>query len=74
MSMNIITESDKKKCMKKAKKEFPDNKVLRDIHYIRYIMELEWKGKTPDEILMDIKIGAKKAIEEMKKAKKQKIT
>lgn len=66
MPKKKVTEDEKNKIMERVKREFPGSKCLQEIHYIRYIMELEWQGMTPEEIDHDIKEGAQHVIKEMK--------
>ena len=40
-------------------REFPDSKAQQDLHYHRYIKEIEWQDMSADEIVRDIKKGAK---------------
>jgi len=61
-----VTEEEKEKIRKRVRREFPGNKCLQDIHYYRYILELEWETMTPEEIWMNIKEGARRVKEEMK--------
>ena len=61
-----ITEKEKKEIRKRVQQEFPGCKVLQDIHYYRYIKEMEWQTMSDNEIVKDIKKGAseiKKEIE-----------
>lgn len=54
MPKQIPTEEDKKKALEKAMREFPGNKALQEIHYIRYLLEIEWKNMTIEEIQDEI--------------------
>jgi hypothetical protein len=65
MPKRQVTEAERKEIRKRVRREFPKNKCLQDIHYYRYILELEWKTMTPEEVLMDIKEGARRVKEEM---------
>jgi len=51
----LPTEDDKRKALERAKHEFPGNKVLQEIHYIRYLLEIEWKNATIEEIQDEIR-------------------
>jgi hypothetical protein len=55
MPKQIPTEEDKKKAFERAKREFPGNEVLQEIHYIRYLLEIEWKNMTIEEIKDEIR-------------------
>jgi len=66
MPRRKITEEEKKYIREKVEREFPGCKSLQDIHYYRYIKEREWQTMSPDEIVKDIKRGARETIKEMK--------
>jgi hypothetical protein len=55
MPKQIPTEEEKKKALEKAKPEFPGNKVLQEIHYIRYLLEIEWRNMTIEEIQDEVR-------------------
>jgi len=55
MPKQIPTEDDKMRALEKAKHEFPGNKVLQEIHYIRYLLEIEWRNMTIDEIQDEVR-------------------
>ncbi|MEK7396289.1 MAG: hypothetical protein AAB116_05085 [Candidatus Poribacteria bacterium] len=59
MPKTDVTENQKNEIRKKVQREFPDCKALQDLHYHRYIKEIEWKDMSADEIVRDIKEGAK---------------
>lgn len=68
MSIRKIPWKIKKELKEKTKREFPGNKGLQDIHYYRYLKEIEWQKMSPSEIVQDIKRGAgviKKEIENL---------
>lgn len=65
MPKRKVTEDEKEKIRKRVQKEFPMNKCLQDIHFYRYILELEWETMSPEEILRDIKEGACRVKEKM---------
>jgi len=56
----------KKEIRRRVKREFPGYKALQDIHYYRYVKEIEWQTMTPSEIVEDIKRGAGEIKKEMK--------
>ncbi len=66
MPRREVSEEEKEKIRKRVEIEFPEDKCLQEIHYYRYILELEWETMTPEEILMDIKEGARRVKEGMK--------
>ncbi len=55
MPKRIPTEEEKRKALERAKREFPGNKVLQELHYIRYLLEIEWKDMTIEEIQEEIR-------------------
>ena len=61
-----VTEKEKEKIRKRVQREFPECKALQDIHYHRYIKEIEWQTMSPDEIVKEIKKGASEVKKEMK--------
>lgn len=58
--------TEKEKIRKRVQREFPDCKALRDVHYIRYVKEIEWQTMSRDEIVKEIKRGASEVKKEMK--------
>ncbi|OGF64138.1 MAG: hypothetical protein A2Y62_19810 [Candidatus Fischerbacteria bacterium RBG_13_37_8] len=54
MPKSIPTEKKKKIALEKSKKEFPGNPALQEIHYIRYLLEIEWKEMTIEEIQEEV--------------------
>lgn len=67
MPKRQVNEQEKQAIRERVKKEFPGSKCLQEIHYIRYVMELEWQGMSDVEIDNDIKEGARRAKEELEK-------
>jgi len=55
MTKMEVTENQKNEIRKKVQREFPDCKALQDLHYHRYIKEIEWQDMSADEIVKDIK-------------------
>ena len=55
-----VTENQKNEIIKKVQREFPGSKVLQDLHYHRYIKEIEWQNMSSEEIVRDIKEVAKR--------------
>lgn len=58
----IPTEEEKRRALEKAQHDFPGNKTLQELHYTRYLLEIEWKDMTTEEIQDEIR----KAKEELK--------
>ena len=58
MSRREITEKERQEIRERVQREFPGCKALQDIHYYRYVKEIEWHTMSPDEIVRDIKKGA----------------
>ena len=55
MPKRIVTEDEKRKAYERAEREFPGDAVQRDLHYIRYILEIEWRDMSTEEIQEDIR-------------------
>lgn len=66
MSRRKVTEKEKQEIRKKVQHEFPGCRALQDIHYYRYVKEIEWQTMSPDEIVEDIKRGASEIKREIK--------
>jgi len=66
MPRREVTEKEKEEIRKKVQQEFPGCKALQDIHYYRYVKEIEWQTMTPPEIIEDIKRGADEIKKEIK--------
>jgi hypothetical protein len=69
MPRRKVTEKEKDEIKTRVISEFPGSKTLQDIHNHRYIKELEWETMTNQEILADIKKGAKAVKEKMGRGK-----
>lgn len=67
MPRKKISKKEKEKILKRVRREFPYCKALQDIHYYRYLKEIEEQTMTYDEIIRETKEGAKKVKEEMEK-------
>ena len=61
-----IDEKTREEIRERVEKEFPGCKALQDLHYYRYIKEIEWQSMTPTEIIEDIRKGADEIKKEMK--------
>lgn len=66
MPRRNVTDKEKEEIQKKVQWEFPTCKSLQDIHYYRYVKEIEWQTMSPKEIVEDIKRGANETRKEMK--------
>ncbi|MEW6203651.1 MAG: hypothetical protein AB1546_16890 [bacterium] len=55
MPRRTPTEEDKRSAYEKAKREFPGNPALQEIHYIRYLLEIEWSDMSIEEIQDEIR-------------------
>lgn len=66
MPRKKVSENEKGEIRKRVQQEFPECKALQDIHYYRYVKEIEWQTMSPDEIVKDIKRGAGEIKKEMK--------
>jgi hypothetical protein len=62
---STVDEKVKEEIRKRVQKEFPGCKTLQDLHYYRYIKEIEWQTMTPTEIIEDIRKGADELKKEM---------
>jgi len=56
----------KDRLWEKAKKDFPHNPALQEVHYARLIIHEETKGMSPKEFVKYIKNMAKKLLKERK--------
>jgi hypothetical protein len=73
MPRTKVTDIMKKEIKRKVKREFPGCKSLQDLHYYRYIKDIEWRTMSNEEIIKDIKEGAdevKKEIEIIRQREK----
>ena len=61
-----VTEKEREEIRKRVQQEFPGCKALQDIHYYRYMKEMEWQTMSPEEIVKDIKRGVGEIKKEMK--------
>jgi hypothetical protein len=59
MLNKIISDKVKDTIKKKVKREFPGCSSLQEIHFYRYIKELEQIGMSPEQRLKDDKERAK---------------
>ena len=66
MPRGEVTEKEKEEIRKRVQREFLGCKALQDIHYYRYMKEIEWQTMSPEEIVKDIKRGAGEIKKEMK--------
>jgi hypothetical protein len=66
-----IKDEIKEQIRKRVQHEFPDCKALQDLHYYRYIKDIEWQDMSNEEILKDIKKGANEIRKEMKQTEKK---
>jgi len=66
MPRREVTEKEKEEIRNRVQREFPGCKALQDIHYYRYMKEIEWQTMSPEEIVEDIKRGAGEIKKEMK--------
>ena len=66
MSRREVTEKEKQEIRRRVQREFPGCKALQDVHYYRYVKEIEWQTMSPSEIVEDIKRGASEIKKEIK--------
>ena len=60
MPKTTATQEEKHKAHERARREFPGNKALQDIHYIRYVREIEWRDMSMEEIQEEIRKAKRK--------------
>jgi len=60
MPRREVTEKEKEEIRKRVQQEFPGCKALQDIHYYRYMKEIEWQTMSPEEIVKDNKEGRRR--------------
>ncbi len=66
MPRGTATEEDRKRIGKRVEREFPGSSFMRELHYNRYIKEIEWRTMSPEEIVEDIRRDARKLRGELK--------
>ena len=71
MPRTEVTDKMKKEIRRKVRREFPGCKVLQDLHYYRYIKDIEWQTMSSDEIIKDIRDGANEVIKEINALKEK---
>ena len=57
MPRREVTQKEKEEIRKRVQQEFPGCKALQDIHYYRYMKEIEWQTMSPEEIVKRPFIG-----------------
>lgn len=65
MQKNEVDEKTKEVLLRKVQREFPGSKTLQDIHYYRYLKDIEWQNLSHSEIVENIKNGARKLKKEI---------
>ena len=65
MPRREVGEKERKEIQKRVQREFPGCKALQEIHYYRYVKEIEWQTMSLQEIVKDIKGGADEIKKEM---------
>ncbi|MBT9143895.1 MAG: hypothetical protein DDT29_02309 [Dehalococcoidia bacterium] len=66
MRRRTVNEKVEEEIRKKVQQEFPGCKALQDIHYYRYMKEIEWQTMSHAEVVKDIKKGASEIKKEMR--------
>jgi len=59
MPKKLIDEKGKQACWERARREFPGNKALQELHFIRYCLEQEWQEMSWQEIREQIEAAKK---------------
>ncbi|NVM28586.1 MAG: hypothetical protein HWN65_07060 [Candidatus Helarchaeota archaeon] len=65
MQKNNVDKKTKEAILRKVQREFPGCRALQDIHYYRYIKEIEWHNMSHNEIVENIKKGAREIKKEI---------
>ena len=47
--MKLVTEEEKKRLWEEAERDFPDDEMMRDIHYVRLLHQRQTKGMSVRE-------------------------
>ncbi len=68
MPRREVTEEEKRRIQRRVEREFPSFKMMQDLHYYRYVKEIEWQTMSPAEIVEDIRKGAQQVKEEMRRS------
>jgi hypothetical protein len=66
MPKKEVSELEKEQIRRRVMREFPLSKCLRDIHYYRYVREIEEQTMSPEEIITEIREKVHRLKEEMK--------
>lgn len=53
-----IDDKVRKEILERVKQEFPGCRALQDLHYYRYVKEIEWQAMSPADIVRDIRKDA----------------
>ncbi len=48
--MLAVSDVESQRIWQRVRKEFPGNPALQSVHYVRHLLDLEWREMTPDEI------------------------
>jgi hypothetical protein len=67
MRKQRLTEREKRQIRERVQREFPGSKVLQNLHFYRYVKEIQWRTMSREEIVEDIKRGAREIKKAMKK-------
>ena len=71
MPRTEVTDKMKEEIRRKVRCEFPGCKALQDLHYYRYIKDIERQNMSIEEIVKDIKDGADETRKEMNDLKEK---
>lgn len=58
--MRELTEAEKKELWKEVRKEFPDDEMMQEIHYVRLLHHHQTKGLSPQERIRFFESSGKK--------------
>ena len=49
--MRVLTDAEKNEILEEVRKEFPDDVVMQQVHYVRLLHFRQMEGMTPSERL-----------------------
>jgi hypothetical protein len=47
--MRVLTESEKQKLLEEVRREFPDDEMMQQVHYVRLMHHLQMKDMSAEE-------------------------
>ena len=58
--MRELTETEKEQLWEEVRKEFPDDEMMQEIHYVRLLHHHQTKGLSPQELIQFFEKSGKK--------------